>query len=72
MSDEEVAKHEIDEVLLNVEQSLRRIRRAIDTVEALGWADPELKALHRAQEQLVATRKTLAEGALRTPQQRLL
>lgn len=72
MSDEERAKHEIDEVLLNVEQTLRRVSRAIETVEALGWADPELEALRRARDQLLDTRRTLAEGSLRTPQQRLL
>lgn len=72
MTDEEKAKHEVDEVLLNVEQSLRRVSRAIESVEALDWAEPELKALRQARDQLVHARKTLAEGALRTPQQRLL
>lgn len=72
MSDEEQAKHEIDEVLLNVEQALRRVSRAIETVEALGWAEPELAALRKSRDQLLATRRALAEGALRTPQQRLL
>lgn len=72
MTDEEHAKHEVDEVLLNVEQALRRVHRAIERVEALDWADPELVALHRARDQLLAARKTLAEGSLRTPQQRLL
>jgi len=72
VSDEAQAKHEIDEVLLNVEQALRRVSRAIETVEALDWADPELTALLKSRDQLLATRRTLAEGALRTPQQRLL
>ena len=72
MTDEEQAKDELDEVLLNVEQAIRRTSRAITAVESLDWAEPELQALRKTHDQLVAARKTLIEGSLRTPQQRLL
>lgn len=72
MTSEEAAKDEIDQVLMHVDRTIQRMERSIDKVGALGWAEPELQALRSAHRQLLATRKTLVEGALRTPQQRLL
>lgn len=72
MTSEESAKDEIDQVLMHVDRTIQRLERSIVTVSSLEWADPELRALRAAHKQLVATRKTLIEGSLRTPQQRLL
>lgn len=72
MTSEEAARDEIDQVLLHVDRTIQRMERSISTVSALEWADPELRALRAAHKQLLATRKILTDGSLRTPQQRLL
>lgn len=66
------AKAELDEVLLNVEQSISRVSRAIRNLDRLAGTTAELTALLAAEKQLKSVRKTLVEASLSNAQQRLM